>query len=260
MRKLQLLMIAFMLFYSGSLLAQPALELNYPDYQFLNFQQSFERVKIATAKTESGIRKLFTDKQIKYPCPNLLFRVFKSTNEFEMWARNSIQDTFVLIKNYKICALSGILGPKRWEGDKQVPEGFYFIEEYNPKSNYYLGMLLNYPNYSDQACAVDKEHPGGDIYIHGKCMTVGCLPMTDEWIEEIYALCVSARVNGALNIPVHIFPLRFTQKGIDFLGREYKNEETKHRFWVNIKRAYDYFEATHKTLPVMYDEKGDYAF
>ncbi|HNB80979.1 MAG TPA: L,D-transpeptidase family protein [Chitinophagaceae bacterium] len=244
---------------SFSLYAQPPLEIRYPDYQFQQYQQSYERVKQASAKTENAIRKMFQSKGIQYPCSNILYRAFKSTNELELWARNSIQDTFVLIKNYQICALSGILGPKRWEGDKQVPEGFYFIEEFNPKSNYYLAMLLNYPNYSDLA-SCDKEHPGGDIYIHGKCMTVGCLPMTDEWIEEIYTTCVQARINGTLNIPVHIFPLRFTQKGIDFLGRAYKNEETKHRFWVNIKRAYDYFEATHKTLPVMYDEKGDYAF
>jgi murein L,D-transpeptidase YafK len=176
-----------------------------------------------------------------------------------LWARNSIQDTFVLIKNYKICALSGILGPKRYEGDRQVPEGFYFIEEFNPKSNYHLAMLLNYPNYSDKVFS-DRDNPGGDIYIHGKCLTVGCLPMTDEWIEEIYATCLMSRTNGTLNIPVHIFPLRFNKQGLDFLGREYKDEVEKQKFWVNIKRAYDYFEATHKTLPVMYDEKGEYAF
>jgi murein L,D-transpeptidase YafK len=239
--------------------AQPPLEISYPDYQFLNFQNSFERVKIATTKSESAVKKLFTDKNIKYPCSNILYRAFKSTNDLELWARNSINDTFALIKNYKICALSGILGPKRVEGDKQVPEGFYFIEEFNPKSNYHLAMLINYPNYSDLMNS-DKEHPGGDIYIHGKCLTVGCLPMTDELIEEIYSTCVMARTNGALNIPVHIFPLRFTQQALDYLGKEYKAEEGKHKFWINLKRAYDYFEATHKTLPVMYDEKGEYAF
>ena len=239
--------------------AQPPLEVVYPDYQFLNFQNSFERVKSASAHSESAIKKLFAEKNIQYPCSNILYRAFKSTNDLELWARNSISDTFVLIKTYKICALSGILGPKRFEGDKQVPEGFYFIEEFNPKSNYHLAMLLNYPNYSDQMIG-EKDHLGGDIYIHGKCMTIGCMPMTDELIEEIYSTCVASRTNGELNIPVQIFPLRFTQKGIDFLGREYKNEEDKHRFWVNLKRAYDYFEATHKTLPVMYDEKGEYAF
>jgi murein L,D-transpeptidase YafK len=120
-------------------------------------------------------------------------------------------------------------------------------------------MLLNYPNYSDIING-EKDHLGGDIYIHGKCLTVGCLPMTDELIEEIYATCVMSRTNGALNIPVQIYPLRFTRQGLDYLGKEYKAEEVKHKFWINLKRAYDYFEATHKTLPVMYDEHGEYAF
>ncbi len=256
---LRFILCLFVLLHAVSSEAQPPLELTYPDNQFFNFQNSFERVKTAEIKNESVIKKLFEDKNIKYPCTNILYRAFKSTNDFELWARNSISDTFILIKTYKICALSGILGPKRYEGDKQVPEGFYFIEEFNPKSNYHLAMLLNYPNYSDLLNG-DKEHPGGDIYIHGKCMTIGCMPMTDELIEEIYSICIASRTNGELNIPVQIYPLRFTQRGLDFLGREYKNEEDKHKFWVNLKRAYDYFEATHKTLPVMYDEKGEYAF
>ena len=120
-------------------------------------------------------------------------------------------------------------------------------------------MLVNYPNYSD-LIAGDKTKPGGDIYIHGACMTVGCMPMTNELIEEIYVLALISRVHGQLNIPVQIFPLKYTQKGLDYLGKEYKNETEKHSFWINLKRAYDYFEATHKTLPVMYDERGNYAF
>lgn len=254
-----LYILALVLFGNLSMDAQPPLEIKFPDYQFLNFQQSFERVKLAAQKSDPAIKKMMESKGIKYPCSSILFRAFKSTNDLELWARNSVADTFVMIKNYKICALSGILGPKTYEGDKQVPEGFYFIEEFNPKSNYYLAMQLNYPNYYDRIHA-DKERPGGDICIHGKCMTVGCLPMTDELIEEIYTTCIMARTNGALNIPVQIYPLRFTRQGLDYLGREYKFAQDKQKFWVNMKRAYDYFEATHKTLPVMYDESGEYAF
>ncbi|MEZ5046845.1 MAG: hypothetical protein R2831_07610 [Chitinophagaceae bacterium] len=230
-----------------------------PDYTFKNYQYSFDRVQAASQRFEKEIKNQIEKKGLKYPCTNLLFRAFKGSNELELWGRNTIQDTFVLIKNYKICALSGILGPKRWEGDRQVPEGFYFLNEFKPNSEYHLSMLVNYPNYSD-LIAGNKQHPGGDIYVHGACMTVGCLPMTNEWIEEIYIFALQARINGQMNIPIHVFPLRYTQKGLDFLGKEYKNEKVKHEFWVNIKRSYDYFEATHKILPVMYDESGNYAF
>lgn len=241
------------------LMAQPPLENKFPDYTLQNYQMSFDRVRSAQAKTENQVRKMFEDKKIKYPCKNILYRALKASNELELWARNSPEDTFVLIKNYKICALSGILGPKRWEGDRQVPEGFYFISEFKPNSAYHLSMLINYPNYSDLMLG-NREHPGGDIYIHGACMTVGCLPMTNEWIEEIYITSLMSRINGQQNIPVHVFPLRYTQKGLDFIGKEYKDETDKHKFWVNIKRAYDYFEATHRILPVMYDDTGNYAF
>ena len=166
---------------------QPTLSMTFPDYQFQNYQMSFDRVKAAYAKNEYKVKKMFEEKGIKYPCSNILYRGFKASNDLELWARNSNQDTFILIKNFKICALSGILGPKRYEGDKQVPEGFYFISEFKPKSEYHLSMLVNYPNYSD-LIEGDKERPGGDIYIHGACMTVGCMPMTNELIEELCSL------------------------------------------------------------------------
>lgn len=238
---------------------QPQLTMTFPDYTFQNYQLSFDRVKAAFAKNETGIKKMFAEKGIKYPCANILYRGLKASNDLELWARNSNQDTFVLIKNYKICALSGILGPKRYEGDKQVPEGFYFISEFKPKSEYHLSMLVNYPNYSD-LIEGDKERPGGDIYIHGACMTVGCMPMTNELIEELYIVSMIARIHGQVNIPVHIYPVRYSQKSLDYIGREYKDEFGKQKFWINLKRAYDYFEATHRILPVMYDEKGEYAF
>lgn len=253
--------ISFLFVFASFLLqAQPPLEPQYPDRNFENFQLSMDRVKKAYYSNEAELRRAFTSKGITYPCSNIFMRSFKSTNEMELYGRNSIKDTFTLIKKYNVCALSGILGPKRWEGDRQVPEGFYFIEDFNPRSNYHLSLLLNYPNYSDRINAVDKEHPGGDIYIHGGCMTIGCMPMTDQFIEEIYTVCLQARTAGQMYIPVHIYPLRFNQTGLNFLGREYKNEDTKQKFWVSLKRAYDYFEVTKKVPPVMYDSEGNYIF
>lgn len=224
-----------------------------------NTQLSFSRVAQAYAKYNDSLKKLFTSRVLSYPPKDIYIRTFKSQNEMELWARENPNDPYKLIKLYHVCALSGILGPKRCEGDRQVPEGSYFIEDFNPQSDFFLSMLINYPNYSDLMLG-DKKKPGGDIYIHGGCVTVGCMPMTDEVIQELYVVCLNAKLNGQNYIPISIYPTRFNKKGLDFLGREYGKEEMKQKFWVNLKAGYDYFEMTKKRLPVMYTPDGKYAF
>jgi len=227
------------------------------DQAFRNFQLSFSRVSQAWAKYNDSLSRDFKRKGVAFPPKDIYIRVFKAQNEMELWARNNENSEYKLIKDYHICALSGVLGPKRFEGDRQVPEGYYFIEEFNPKSDFYLSLLLNYPNYSDQALGV-KEQLGGDIYIHGGCVTIGCMPMTDDGIQEIYTLCLNAKLNGQAYIPVHIFPTRFTKTGLNFLGREYGKDPVKQQFWVDLKAGYDYFEKNHKIYPVMYTPDGRY--
>lgn len=226
---------------------------------FRNFQFSFTRVSAAWMKHNDTLRTMFEKKGFTFPSANIFLREFKSQNELELWARKNDSAKYELIKIYKVCALSGSLGPKRWEGDRQVPEGLYFIDDFNPKSDFHLSMLLNYPNYSDMVLG-NPDKPGGDIYIHGGCVTVGCLPMTDNGIQELYVLCLNAKMAGQNYIPVHIYPTRFNRPGLNFLGREYASDTTKQRFWVNLKTGYDYFEKYRKLLPVMYTPEGRYVF
>lgn len=226
---------------------------------FKNFQFSFTRVSQAWMKYNDTLSKIFHKKDLAYPPHEIYLRSFKSNNELELWARNDDTSQFTKVKTYRVCALSGILGPKRFEGDRQVPEGLYFIDDFNPKSDFYLSLLLNYPNYSDMVLG-DKRKPGGDIYIHGGCVTVGCLPLTDVFIQELYVLCLSAKINGQNYIPVHIYPTRFDRQGLNFLGRNYKNDIEKQKFWINLKSGYDYFEKNRKLLPVMYSTDGKYVF
>lgn len=226
---------------------------------FKNYQLGSPRVAKAYAQYNEVLKREFQEKKLTYPPKEIYVRAFKSQNEFEVWVKEPEADTFTLFKQYKICALSGSLGPKRWEGDRQVPEGLYFISDFNPKSDFHLSMLLNYPNYSDLLLG-NKATPGGDIYIHGGCLTVGCLPMKDEGIQEIYTLCLSAKFNGQNNIPVHVFPVRFNKAGLNFLGREYGDDEVRQRFWINLKAGYDFFEKTHTILPVIYNQEGKYIF
>ncbi len=226
---------------------------------FRNFQFSFTRVSQAWMKYNDTLKNLFKKEGLAYPPKDIFIRSFKSNNEMELWARDKPNEEYKLIKNYRVCALSGILGPKRVEGDRQVPEGFYFIDDFNPKSDFYLSLLVSYPNYSDMVLG-NKEKPGGDIYIHGGCVTIGCLPLTDQFIQEFYVLCLNAKINGQNYIPVHIFPARFDRQGLNFLGRTYANDLEKQKFWVNLKKGYDYFEKYHKLQPVMYTPDGKYVF
>ncbi len=224
-----------------------------------NSQLSFSRVAQAYAKYNDTLRKLFASRALSYPPKDVYIRTFKSQNEMELWARENPNDPYKLLKLYRVCALSGILGPKRCEGDRQVPEGSYFIEDFNPQSDFFLSMLINYPNYSDIILG-DKKKPGGDIYIHGGCVTVGCMPMTDEVIQELYVVCLNAKLNGQNYIPITIYPTRFNKKGLDYLGRAYATEEAKQKFWINLKAGYDYFEMNKKIMPVMYTPDGKYVF
>jgi len=223
---------------------------------FRNFQLSCTRVSEACRKYSDTLAKEFKRKNVAFPPRDIYLRAFKSQNEMELWARNNESSEYKLIKTYHICAVPGKLGPKRAQGDRQVPEGFYFIEDFNPKSDYHLSLLLNYPNYSDQAFG--RGNMGGDIYIHGGCVTVGCMPMTNDGIEEIYTVCLSAKFNGQQYIPMHIFPTRLNSRGVIFLSHEFASEPAKQQFWAELKPSYDYFEKYHKLLPVMYSPDGKY--
>ena len=91
---------------------------------FRNFQLSCSRVSDAWKKYNDSLAKEFKKKNIAYPPKDIYLRAFKAQNELELWGRNNEYTEYKLIKIFHICALSGILGPKRAEGDHQVPEGY----------------------------------------------------------------------------------------------------------------------------------------
>ena len=252
---LVLIFVFSFLLSSTALFAQK--EKNFNDFQ--TFQFAAPRVAKAYSQFNDQLKREFTNRGLNYAASDIMIRVFKAHSELEVWAKNRDVDTFMLFKKYNVCAQSGGLGPKRIEGDRQVPEGFYFISDFNPRSDFYLSLLVSYPNYSDLILG-NKQTPGSAIYIHGGCLTVGCMPMTDVVIQEIYTLCLNSRLNGQTNIPVQIFPVRFNKESIGFLSQEYGGDLERQKFWMNLKSGYDYFERNRKILPVMYDQQGKYVF
>ncbi|MFN5641772.1 MAG: murein L,D-transpeptidase family protein [Sphingobacteriales bacterium] len=225
---------------------------------FVDYQRSFGRVNEAFRKKEDTLRREFAVKKLVWPANYVYLRSFKYDSELEVWVRSSIKEEFKLFKTYKVCALAGTMGPKRVEGDYQVPEGFYYINEFKPNSTYHLSLGLNYPNPSDVILS-DSNRPGGDIYIHGSCVTEGCIPITNPQIEELYVLTAHARSSGQDFIPVHIFPIRFDNpKSMAFLEKTMANDKELQAFEKTMKQAYDFFNITRQLPVVSVNAKGEY--
>ena len=227
---------------------------------FIDFQKQFPRTSDALRRKEDTLRKQFVAKGLEWPAKYMYIRSFKYDSQLEIWVKNSAKEQYRLFKTYKVCALAGTLGPKRMEGDYQVPEGFYYINEFNPRSTYYLSLGLNYPNASDKILS-DSIKPGGDIYIHGSCVTVGCIPVTDQQIEEIYILAAHAKDQGQDFIPVHIFPIRYNnKKSVEYLSQLTKTDQQLKVFSDRLESVFDHFELTKQLPVIMTNSQGDYVF
>src|SRR5690606_18321313 len=96
-------------------------------YSFVDYQKSFAKVADVFRRKEDSLRKQFESKGLQWPAKYVYIRSFKYDSQLEVWVKNSVKETFKLFKTYKICAMAGSLGPKRMQGDYQVPEGFYYI-------------------------------------------------------------------------------------------------------------------------------------
>lgn len=225
---------------------------------FVDFQKTYPRVASAVKLKEDTLKRQFALLGLQWPVKQIYIRSFKYDSELEVWVRNSNNEPYKLFKTYKVCALAGGMGPKRMEGDYQVPEGFYYINEFNPSSSYHLSLGINYPNASDRILS-DSIKPGGDIYIHGSCLTVGCIPIQNNQIEELYILAANAKTQGQDFIPVHIFPIRFNnKKSFEYFARATKENQDVQRFAIRIKEVYDFFEEKKKLPLISVNKKGEY--
>ena len=144
---------------------------------------------------------------IAYPPAWMGIVAIKNSKELEVWVAPD-NGAPVLLRSYPILAASGTVGPKLKEGDFQVPEGIYQVESLNPNSLYHLALRVDYPNTFDRTKAelAGRSNLGGDIMIHGDQVSIGCLAMGDEAIEDIFVL--AARVWPS-RIPIIISPVDF---------------------------------------------------
>ncbi|MES2587729.1 MAG: L,D-transpeptidase family protein [Bacteroidota bacterium] len=226
---------------------------------FLSEQKKFERVRTSISEKGKTISDKLNEKGLKTDNLNILILAFKDDDLLEIYAKKKSDSIYKKLISYDICSRSGELGPKRKQGDMQVPEGFYHIDRFNPTSSYYLSLGLNYPNKSDKKKS-KASNLGGDIFIHGSCVTIGCLPMTDEKIKEIYLYSVYAKNNGQAKIPVYVFPFQMTEDKFKSYKTKYKDQTALIDFWKNLKSGYDKFQKDKKELSFSVDSKGNYVF
>ena len=163
-----------------------------------------DRVADARRRCGAELRATFEKADVRWPAHEIFLRAMKREGELELWARGGATEKFRLVKSLRITAQSGGPGPKRREGDMQVPEGFYEVNRFNPRSNFHLSLGINYPNASDRVRG-DPVAPGFDIFIHGGNVSIGCVALGDDGIEEIYLAALDSRVRP---VRVQLFPAR----------------------------------------------------
>jgi murein L,D-transpeptidase YafK len=207
---------------------------------FREQQKNYTRVREAYCSKEKLVAKELAEHGIQRDSMNLYIRAFKSEKKMEIWAKNTCDTAYQLVKELPICEISGELGPKRRSYDLQVPEGFYHISELNPYSKYYLSLRINYPNASDSIRGV-KGHLGNLIYIHGACESSGCIAISDEKIKELYLYCIEAYNSGQKEIEMVIFPQQLSDDKYARLTKANSKNKDKTSLWADLKKGYDSF-------------------
>ena len=177
------------------------------------------------------------------PSSPTLIRTYKQDAELEIWKMKSTGE-YALLKTYPMCRWSGQLGPKKREGDMQVPEGFYPISpgQMNPNSHYYLAFNVGYPNAYDRAYG----RTGGNVMVHGVCSSAGCFSMTDEQVADIYAIARDSFNGGQREIQLQSYPFHMTAENMAKFRLDPNID-----FWKNLKNGSDYFEVTKAEPPVL---------
>jgi hypothetical protein len=144
---------------------------------------------------------------LAYPGQRVALLAFKDARRLALYVQAADGD-WRFVRDWPVQAASGRLGPKLREGDLQVPEGFYRVTFLNANSLYHVSLRLDYPNAFDRemARAEGRRNLGGDIMIHGRAVSIGCLAMGDPAAEELFTLAADI---GMARVQVLIAPTDF---------------------------------------------------
>jgi hypothetical protein len=211
-----------------------------------------DRVEAARRAKERAVAEAFTAAGVAWPPEELYVRGFKQERELEVWA-GARGEPLRPVKTFRFCAASGDVGPKRREGDAQVPEGFYTLDQFNPQSQFHLSMRVSYPNDADRHRG---ERPlGGAIYVHGDCASIGCIALQDDPIEELYLMVLEARRKMKRDVPIHLFPRRLDAEGLAALEKHPRATPELVAFWRSLEPGWRLFEETRRPPRVTVDPR-----
>jgi murein L,D-transpeptidase YafK len=229
---MKLLLIYFSLFFLNS---------EIPLLSYRATQLKCTRIREAYNDKEKTVIKTLAGHSISRDSLRIYLRAFKTEKIVELWAKNTSDSAFTLIRKFAICDISGEIGPKRRYHDLQVPEGFYHITTFNPYSKYYLSMQINYPNASDSIRGV-QGHLGNLIFIHGECLSSGCIAMGNDNIKELFVYCIEAYNSGQEQIDLTIYPAKLNYNIYSGLTTRYRKYKDEISLWADLKKSYDLFE------------------
>lgn len=196
-----------------------------------------ERVEQYGPAVRRRWKPYFQKAGVTYPPAKVVLAAFKADYRLEVYAASRPDTPLVQLRTLPIRGASGELGPKLRQGDKQVPEGIYDIESFNPNSRFHLSLRLGYPNAFDREMGAREGRAklGGDIMIHGSVFSSGCLAMGDQVAEDLFILVAET---GKENVKAILAP-------VDFRRRKYTLKDEK--AWVG--ELYQELERALRMLP-----------
>jgi len=221
---------------------------------FLDEQLKYSRVREAYQLKKPIIIEKLSSMELTTENVEVMIKAYKMERTVKLYVKKSSEKKWRLYDDYDFCSFSGDLGPKREEGDMQIPEGYYSINHFNPYSNFYLSLGVSYPNKADKLKSTARKK-GGAIYMHGDCVTIGCIPITDDLIKEVFIMAVLGRDNGQPKIPLHIFPFEYSEPVMRQASIQYPDHAV---FWNNLYSIETQFDSTMVLPKVGINSKGDY--
>lgn len=221
---------------------------------FLDEQLKYSRVRAAYAEKKELIDTRLEEMGLTKSNHRVMVKAYKYEQIVRVFVRSKSEGKWKVYRQYPFCWFSGELGPKRKQGDFQIPEGYYKINHFNPYSTFHLSLGVSYPNKADRIKSMASDK-GGAIYMHGGCATIGCIPIEDEPIKEVYILSVLAINNGQSSVPIHIFPFDYSRPKFDAAILKYPEHQ---EFWSNLFESEQLFIQDSVQRQVSVNSSGNY--